>query len=206
VCCEPPQSTCDLLDRHALRAVQATNLGPVLQRTTTLSVRQKEQSRSGTCRVILIPLLTDPPREHEKQSGDNVLHLAVPFVVSGSAFRARRQYAVRSAAVGPTGFATAHSVMHHLRMLPEDVDPPGAPACSSGSRRLRPSPSDLVEGALARIEQVRERPLHPPGNEWNFALVLLFALGATDQLDESAAERFEARIQDEARRLHGADE
>jgi hypothetical protein len=104
-------------------------------------------------------------------------------------------------------YATAHGLTHHRRVISEDVGPPGAPACSSASsgRGPRPTPSELVEGALARVEQVRERPLDPPGNEWNFALGVLFALGATDQLDESAVERFEARIQDEARRLRGAD-
>jgi hypothetical protein len=69
----------------------------------------------------------------------------------------------------------------------------------------RPTPVELIEGALARVERVRERPLDPPGNEWNFALGVLFALGSTDQLDDAAIEGFEARIQSEARRLSGTD-
>jgi hypothetical protein len=69
----------------------------------------------------------------------------------------------------------------------------------------QPSPVELIEGALKRVEQRRDKPLEPPGNEWNFALGVLFALGATGQLDEQAVHSYEARIQAEARRLHGPD-
>jgi hypothetical protein len=69
--------------------------------------------------------------------------------------------------------------------------------------RPRPSPEDLVEGALARVEQVSNTPLDPPGNEWHFALGVLFALGATEQLDASAVQRYEDLIQGQARRLRG---
>jgi hypothetical protein len=69
--------------------------------------------------------------------------------------------------------------------------------------RPRPSPVELVEGALARVEQRQDLPPDPPGNEWGFALGVLFALGATGQLDESTVHHYETRIQAENRRLGG---
>lgn len=65
----------------------------------------------------------------------------------------------------------------------------------------RPTAVELVEDALARVAAVRAQPLDPPGNEWNFALGVLFGLGATGRLDEPAVREFEARLQSEARRL-----
>jgi hypothetical protein len=50
---------------------------------------------------------------------------------------------------------------------------------------------------------VSNTPLDPPGNEWHFALGVLFALGATEQLDASAVQRYEDLIQGQARRLRG---
>jgi hypothetical protein len=67
----------------------------------------------------------------------------------------------------------------------------------------RPAPLDLIEGALERVKQVREPPADPPGNEWNFAVGVLFALSATEQLDGPMVERLEAQIQAEADRLRG---
>lgn len=88
------------------------------------------------------------------------------------------------------GHDAAVALRHHQVMTSDGTAP-------------RPAPLDLIEGALGRVEQIRERPADPPGNEWNFALGVLFALSATDQLDGPAVERFEARIQAEARRLRG---
>jgi hypothetical protein len=42
--------------------------------------------------------------------------------------------------------------------------------------------------------------------KWNFALGVLFALGSTGQLDDQQLQRYEARIQTKARRLHGLDQ
>lgn len=66
----------------------------------------------------------------------------------------------------------------------------------------RPSPVELIEGALARVADV-EHPADPPGNEWNFALGVLFALGSTRQLDEETIRAYEERMESEARRLRG---
>ena len=65
----------------------------------------------------------------------------------------------------------------------------------------RPTPAELVEGSLARVEMIQEAPSDPPGNEWNFALGVLFALSTTGQLDRDAAVQFDDRIRAEANRL-----
>ncbi|NMH77493.1 hypothetical protein [Pseudonocardia xinjiangensis] len=51
----------------------------------------------------------------------------------------------------------------------------------------RPTPAELIEGALARVENVRDTPSDPPGKEWHFALGVLFALTTTGQLDRQSS-------------------
>jgi len=70
----------------------------------------------------------------------------------------------------------------------------------------RPTPAELVEGALARVENLRDTPLDPPGKEWHFALGVLFALTTTGQLDERSSQQLEARIHRERDRLLGVDQ
>lgn len=65
----------------------------------------------------------------------------------------------------------------------------------------RPGPRELLDGSFARVAQVHERPAEPPGNEWNFALGVLFALTVTGQLDDGTARDFDERIRAEAERI-----
>lgn len=64
-----------------------------------------------------------------------------------------------------------------------------------------PSPIELLDGSFQRITQVQVRPRQPPGNEWHFALGVLFALTTTGQLDDATAARYDELIQAEAVRL-----
>jgi hypothetical protein len=66
----------------------------------------------------------------------------------------------------------------------------------------RPSPAELIEGALARVAAADQTP-DPPGNEWHFALGVLFALGSTRQLDDQMLDEYDRRMQAERLRLSG---
>lgn len=67
----------------------------------------------------------------------------------------------------------------------------------------RPSSAELIEGALARVADVDPTP-GPPGNEWHFALGVLFALGSTRQLDDQQLGEYDRRIEEERIRLSGS--
>jgi hypothetical protein len=65
------------------------------------------------------------------------------------------------------------------------------------------SPTEILEGLFARVAKVAVAA-DPPGNEWNFALGALFALGSMGHLDEETILRYEERIQAEANRIGNA--
>lgn len=67
----------------------------------------------------------------------------------------------------------------------------------------RPTPAELIEGALARVADVDQTP-DPPGNEWHFALGVLFALGSTRQLDDQQLGEYDRRMAAERIRLSGS--
>lgn len=65
----------------------------------------------------------------------------------------------------------------------------------------KPGPLELLDGSFGRVTEIRTRPAEPPGNEWNFALGVLFALTTTGQLDNDTARHYDERIRAEAERL-----
>lgn len=65
------------------------------------------------------------------------------------------------------------------------------------------TPTELLDGVLERVAGV-ETAADPPGNEWNFALGVLFALCGMGHLDNDTISRYEERIQAEANRIHAA--
>jgi hypothetical protein len=65
------------------------------------------------------------------------------------------------------------------------------------------TPTELLDGVFARVAEVHSAA-DPPGNEWNFALGALFALGSMGHLDRDTITRYEERIQAEANRIGNA--